>query len=85
MDFIHADVKSISQEVGFFIISNGTFVETWPATANNNECAGDALKDMCFTVGIPKDLKTDCHSCFKMTSGDLKAVVQKAQIHHHYS
>lgn len=30
MNFIHTNVKSISQEIGFFIISDGIFVEVWP-------------------------------------------------------
>lgn len=85
MDFIHANVKSISQEIGFFVILDGTFLEVWPVTHNNNICAGDAIKDMCYTVGIPQDLKTDQHSCFKTQSGEFKATVRKAQIYHHYS
>jgi len=85
MDFVHANVKSIDQKVGLFIISNGSFVEVWPAPANSNVYAGEALNDMCYTVGILKELKTDQHGCFKKDDGGFKAAIRKNQIHHQYT
>ena len=85
MDFVHANVKSIEQSVGLFIITNGSFVDVWPSPAETNVHAGEALNDMCYTVGIPKELKTDQHGCFKMDQGGFKAAVRKNQIHHKYT
>jgi len=85
MDYIYANVRSIDQMIGFFIISNGSFTEVWPVLANDSVRAGDALNDMCYNVGIPTSLKTDQHGCFKMDDGVFKKVVRKNQIHHEWT
>ena len=87
IDFIHSKVLSVDDKnKGFFMISNGSYVDVWPAPENNNVYAGSALSDFCYNVGIPKDLKSDNHGCFKMEDGAFKQAVRRNHIHrHHYT
>lgn len=56
-DYLESKVKSINQNNGAFVITNGDYTEVYPTSTRSS--AADALLDFCDNVGIPERLKTD--------------------------
>lgn len=59
VDWISAGVKSLAQNKGAFVFSNGTYTEVYPCESNNQELANLSLIDFCNDVGVPERLKSD--------------------------
>ena len=59
VDWLSAGTKSLSQNVGAFVYSNGTFTEVYPTASNQQIPANMTLNDFCNDVGVPHKLKSD--------------------------
>ena len=54
-----ARTKSLSQNTGAFVYSNGSMTEVFPMSNHSNVSAATSLKEFCEDVGIPEQLKSD--------------------------
>ena len=59
VDWISAGTKSLAQNIGAFVFTNGTFTEVYPAESNKQAPANMSLNDFCNDVGEPHKLKSD--------------------------
>ena len=80
MDHMTAGVKSIRQNTGAFVISNGEFTSAHPKKTMDQYDAADSLQTFCDDVGIPKDLKTDMASSFVGHKTEFQKVIKHNRI-----
>mmetsp|Transcript_38822 Transcript_38822/g.82849 ORF Transcript_38822/g.82849 Transcript_38822/m.82849 type:complete len:728 (-) Transcript_38822:475-2658(-) len=80
MDRIHSNVKSLNQNTGAFILSNGQFTQCYPTRTNSGKDAGVSLQTFCEDVGVPTRLKVDGAKCFEGDATHFKEVVYKNRI-----
>ena len=59
VDWIKAKYKSLDQNVGAFVFSNGMFTESYPTEDNKAAKANATLIEFCQDVGVPEKMKSD--------------------------
>jgi hypothetical protein len=59
VDWLSAGTKSLRQNVGAFVYSNGLFTECYSAESNKQEQATTSLREFCGDVGVPERLKSN--------------------------
>ena len=71
IDWMTAKTKSIQQNKGAFVYTNGVFTETYPSETNQQIPANTSLNEFYQDVGIPEKLASDqapefwgCNSAF---------------------
>ncbi|KAL7551888.1 LOW QUALITY PROTEIN: hypothetical protein ACHAWF_015099 [Thalassiosira exigua] len=77
MNWMPSKVKSLSQNVGAFVISNGSFTEVYPQSDHKSSIAVDFLRRFCDNVGVPISLKTDRAKEFVDRMTDFRKLVKK--------
>ena len=80
MDHILSNTKSIRQNNGGFVISNGEFTRTYPTPSKDGTDAGISLQTFCDDIGVPVNLKTDLASSFAGKKTHFQDVVYKNRI-----
>ncbi|KAL7545529.1 hypothetical protein ACHAWF_008875, partial [Thalassiosira exigua] len=80
MDWMPSKVKSLSQNVGAFVISNGSFTEVYPQPDHKSSSTADFLRRFCDDVGVPVNLKTDRAKEFVERMTDFMKLVKKRHI-----
>ena len=85
MDWMTARVKSLSQNTGGYLISNGHFTEAYPKESDSSENATSALKEFINDVGVPVDLKTDRAKSFSGRDCEFVKYCRKHGISQYFS
>jgi hypothetical protein len=80
MDHILANVKSLRQNTGGFVVSNGEFTRTYPTPSKDGKDAGTSLQKFCDDIGVPANLKTDLVSSFAGRNTHFNDVAQRNRI-----
>ncbi|KAL7524599.1 hypothetical protein ACHAWF_001010 [Thalassiosira exigua] len=77
MDWVPSKVKSLSQNVGAFVISNGSFTVVYPQPNHRSSSAADSLRRFCNDIGVLVNLKTDRAKEFVERMTDFMKLVRK--------
>ncbi|KAL7523585.1 hypothetical protein ACHAWF_000580 [Thalassiosira exigua] len=80
MDWVPSKIKSLSQNVGAFVISNGSFTEVYLQPDHKSSSAADSLRRFCDDIGVPVNLKTDRAKEFVERMTDFMKLVRKRHI-----
>ena len=80
VDWMPAATKSLSQNVGAFVFTNGTFTEVFPTPDRRSVTAAMSLKEFCEDVGTPEKLKSDRAKEFCERNSEFLRVAKKKQI-----
>jgi hypothetical protein len=83
MDWMTARVKSLSQNTGAYLISNGHYTEAKESDSSEN--ATSALKEFTNDVGVPVDLKTDRAKSFSGRDCEFVKYCRKHGISQYFS
>ena len=57
-----SSVKSLSQNTGAFVFTNGWYTEVYSKESHTQSSAAEAVNEFIQDVGIPVDLRTDMAS-----------------------
>ena len=85
VDWLSAGTKSLRQNVGAFVYSNGLFTECYPAESNRQEPATTSLREFCEDVGVPERLKSDRAPEFCGRNTDFHKVARRKGINLTYA
>ena len=85
MNWMPSKVKSLSQNVGAFVISNGSFTEVYPQPDHKSSSTADSLQRFCDDVGVPINLKTDRAKEFVDRMTYFRKLVKKRHINMTYA
>jgi len=80
MDHMVASRRSIRQNTGAFVVSNGPFTEAYPTPSKNQHDAAESLRTFCDDVGVPIQLKTDFAGTFTGRDNEFMRMVRKNHI-----
>ena len=85
VDWMSARTKSLSQNTGAFVYSNGSMTEVFPMSNHSNVSAATSLKEFCEDVGIPERLKSDRAPEFCGRNSECLKLAKKKAIELTYS
>lgn len=85
VDWLSAGTKSLRQNTGAFIYSNGLFTESYPAESNVQANATASLREFCEDVGVPEKLKSDRAPEFCGRNTDFHKVAKRKGIDLRYA
>jgi hypothetical protein len=64
IDYLESSIKSIRQNVGAFVITNGKYIYVLSTPKQTDEYATRAITMFSADVGVPTEVKSDLHSSF---------------------
>ena len=64
IDYLESSIKSIRQNVGAFVITNGKYIYVLCTPKQTDEYATRAITMFSADVGVPTEIKSDLHSSF---------------------
>ena len=64
IDYLESSVKSIRQNIGAFVITNGKYIYVLCTQKQTDEYATRAITMFSSDVGVPTEIKSDLHSSF---------------------
>jgi len=79
-DWMVSSVKSLSQNTGAFVFTNGRYTEVYPKESHTHTSAAEALDEFIQDVGIPVNLRTDMASEFTGRNSEFVKLARKWSI-----
>ena len=76
MDWMTARAKSLDQNTGAYIVTNGELTTAYPTMTENQYDAANSLQSFIHDVGIPTNLKTDMQASFVGKHTEFQKVVK---------
>ncbi|KAL7551328.1 hypothetical protein ACHAWF_014514 [Thalassiosira exigua] len=84
VDWMPSKIKSLAQNTGAFVYTNGTFTEVCPMETHKTILALVMLKDFCEDVGMPERLKSDRTAELCGRKSEFLRLARKKQIDMRY-